>query len=188
MPTHKNDYSKWSQEEKDSFRRANRIKASYLFTKGTFGQNRYLIFIFSLVVFVISDEKVNQNTIFSYFTLAQGIALIPFYILVKRTDHYQHLRNAFIAYMLIWLVEIVLFGFPNELLAAYNTVQIGGGNTMKPSIKLLYREKNADRDVYEIFPFIYSGVKLFFGGVLFFNFRAYYRWAKLPQSMKERVM
>jgi hypothetical protein len=187
MINQQHDYVNWSQEEKDAFRRANRIKAKYRFSKDTMSKQPYLILIFGLAVFVLSSEKVNQNTVFSYFTFLQGITLIPFYMLQKRTGQIEHLLNAFIGYMLIWIAEMVLFGFPNELLAAYNTVKITGGQMIRPRVEFLNRPENDHRSVYPIFPYVYSMIKLSFGVLSFTTFRNYYRWVKLPDSMKEKV-
>ena len=187
MSRKKSNYSNWSESEKDAFLRANRIYAKYKFSKSTLSKQPYLILIFGFVVFALSSEKVNQNEVFSYFTLIQGVALIPLYMLVKRTEKYEHMMYALLAYALIWLIEMVFFGFPNELLAAYNTVKVGGGS-MKPHIEFLYRKENENRDVYPLFPFIYSGVKLFFGVIVFMIFRNYSRWEKLPEDTRKMLI
>lgn len=186
----KKQYNNLSPEEKEDVIRVNRIKSNLNDSIEDLWQRALYILLFGIIVFSISSEKVNQNTIFSYFTLAQGIILVPIYlILVRKKRKLKFLFIGFAIYVGIWLIEIIFFGLPNDLLAAYNTIRVtGSGIGMRPTkVEFLYREKYEGRDVILIFPYVYSGIKLIFGYILFNAYRNYNRLNNLPTSLKEKL-
>lgn len=178
MQSEKIDYKRLSPDEREEFLRSNRIRSHYKDSKKYLWTYPFYILVFGTIVFAISSERVNQNTVFAYFTLVQGLILIPFYFMVKKSGKDQFLLFGLLSYVLLWLIEIIFFGFPNELLAAYNTILLEGRG-LKPKVTFLYREEYADREVTLVFPYVYTGVKLILGLLLFYENRKVYLYRQL---------
>ena len=176
-----------SQGEKEAFLRALKIQSRYKTSKKNRWYTAGFLLIFAFVVFSISSEEVNQNTVFSYFTFAQGLVLLPLYYLVQKKGMDQMLQVAFVTYIVIWVIEMCTVGFPNDLLAAYNTIRIEGSGS-KPRITFLYREEHANREVIRIFPYFYSAIKLLFAILIFQTVRNVYRFHRLDPKLRSEIL
>lgn len=118
-----------------------------------------ILLIASASVLALSNEEVNQNGIHGWVTLLQGVVLFGIYAFVHFKKANQLLLTALIGYSSTLLIELVLFGMPNDLYKAYYEK-----NVSLPS-HAGYRSKIKGGGALMIgylFPIMYLIVKLFF--------------------------
>ena len=159
---------------------ANKLKLNFEYSiKGLF-KISFAVLVIGAVTYGLSKEEVNQNAIFGWMTLSQGIVIAILFVLIKRKRMMNLLLPAVIIYFSFWLIEFLIWGIPNDLLDAYNNIKL---NT-PPNFRLKSNSGGA-RMIGFMFPFLYISLKLLLGWFIFVAYRNQYRYDALSQDIKD---
>lgn len=173
---------KRSPERIKTLLKANKLKLNFEYAlKGLYAIS-IVVFVVGGVTYGLSSEEVNQNEVFGWFTLIQGFSITLVFVWVKHFGRHSLLLPALIVYLFIWLVELVFYGFPNDLLEAYNHHYVN----YPPSFKIRSNTAVA-RGLGFIFPILYVGMKLSIGWLLFLSYRSYAKYKALSQADKDEL-
>lgn len=172
--------TKKSPERVKVLLKANKLKLNFEYSMKSLFRISGLVLVIGFITYGLSREEVNQNEIFGWMTILQGIVMTLLFALVKYKGLLNLLLPAVVTYFAIWLVELLLWGIPNDLLEAYNHVRM----SVPPSFKLK-TNTGAARFIGYIFPFLYVGMKLLLGWFIFTSFRNYQKFEALTQDLKE---
>lgn len=157
---------------------ANRIKLKSDYSIESLIRLAFLVLGVGGIVLFLSNEEVNGNAFYGWTTLVQGICLLVFYYMVKYRRKMDFLLIALTTYLLIWVIELLVGGIPNDLLEAYNGVQV-----RTTHIRQVQKVGGA-RVIGYLFPYLYIGVKFvlcWFVVTSYFNYRKY---DSLPNDIK----
>lgn len=177
-----NKAPKRSQVELKKILIANNLKLNFEYS--IIGLNRIAIVLLLVggITLFLSNEEVNQNAVFGIITLIQAIFVTTLFTLVKYKKLYHLLIIAVYLYFILWIIELLIWGFPNDLLEVYNLHKIN----VPPNYKLKANATGA-RLIGFIFPFIYVGVKLFLGWFIFIAYWNYSKYDSLSNETKEEL-
>lgn len=171
--------NKRSPERTSTLLKANRIKLNYEYSVKALMRLAATVLIVGGVTYGLSNKRVNQNEIFGWMTLAQGVVLVVLYAFVKYKGLMNLLLPAVVIYFAVWIIELLIGGIPNDLLEAYNHTTIN----VPPSLRLKVNSVMA-RLLGYIFPFLYIGLKLFLGWFIFVAYRNHQRYDALTEDIK----
>ena len=165
-----------SQELVRTLLAANKIKLRFEYSMRSLYRLAGGVIILSLIVLFLSNEEVNGNAPFGWVTLIQGVALVVLYALVRNRKAYDFLMIALIGYFAIFGIELIMFGVPNDLFAAFyqDGVYIRGSR-VSSGLALL---------MGYLFPFLYLSLKMMFGALAFTSFWNHKKYDALPNDVK----
>jgi acyl-CoA hydrolase len=160
---------------------ANRIKLKSDYSIKSLIRLSLLVIAVGVLVLFLSKKDVNNNAFFGWMTLFQGTVLLVLYWFVKYKKKVDFLIIAMMGYFLIWSIELIVGGFPNDLLEVYNRSEVRTHH--------LRQLKNvaAARGIAYLFPFMYIGAKFILG---YFTVIAYFNHKKydaLSYDIKEEL-
>lgn len=161
---------------------ANRLKLNHQYSQKGLLRIAIMILVIGGITLGLSQEEVNQNTIFGWLTIAQGAIVTVLFLLVRFNKMMDLILIALISYTAIMACELIFWGIPNDLLEAYNHTNLN----VPPSLKLRTNTVGA-RLIGYIFPFLYLGLKLFLGWFLFVVYRNYKSYNDLSQDIKDEL-
>lgn len=161
--------------------KANRIKLSFEYSQKGLLKIPLLLMAVAGIIFVLSNEVVNQNGIFAWTTLVQSVFLLVLFALVKYKGMMQMLLFALVGYCLIAGIEVISFGIPNDLLQVYYEQNI---HLNAPTGKL-QMQSGAARLIGFMFPYMYVGVKVFFAVLLYTVYNRHRKYDALTFEVKE---
>jgi hypothetical protein len=178
----KGKIKKRSPEQVKVLLKANKIKLDFEFDLK--GLIRVALCVLTLggIVYGLSSRRVNQNEIFGWITILQGLITLTLYYFVKFKNNLNLLLVTVILYFSIWGIELFIWEVPNDLLNAYNVNNIN----IPPSLKININT-GAARLIGFMFPFLYLFFKLFFGLIMVNSFWRYKKYNNLPNEIKEEL-
>ena len=171
---------KRSSKKVSELLKANKLKLNFEYSQKGLIRISILILIIGGITLFLSKEEVNQNAVFGIMTIIQGVTIAILNILVKSKNLYDLLLIAVIAYFTIWIIELFIWGIPNDLIEAYNHHKMNA-----PSIISLQARTGGARFIGFIFPFLYLGLKLFLGWFVFDVYRNHTKYEALSQEIKD---
>lgn len=158
--------------------KANRIKLKSEYSIRSLTRLAFIVLIIGGIVLFLSSKEVNNNAIFGWFTLTQGLFLLVLYSLVKFKEMTDLLLVAMIGYFALWGIELLIDGIPNDLLEAYNHVNLRTHNFRQSA------NGGGARFIGYIFPYLYLGVKLLLGGFTIVSYFNHKNYDALPNDIK----
>ena len=164
--------------------KANKVKLNYEHAINGLMRLVGLVLILGLMTLILSKEAVNQNTKFAIFTITQGIILAVLAILIRYKRMLELLLPALIIFVLIWVVELLFFGIPNDLYQVYYDQSI----RVTPNRIGAQKSVGAARLIGFMYPILYFGVKLFLAVRLLITFRRFQKYESLSESTKEALV
>jgi hypothetical protein len=164
--------------------KANRVKLNFEYSMRSLIRIAAAILVLGGITYGLSSEEVNKNGMYGWMTLAQGVVTLLLFSLVKIKSLMNLLLVAVILYFALWLVELAIWGIPNDLLKIYDRYPL---KIPSNSYKLRERAGGA-RVLGVLFPYLYLGVKLLFGGFIFTSYRNYRRFESLSQDVKDDLL
>jgi len=164
--------------------RANRVKLNLEYSIKELFKIAIVILIVAVITYLFSNEDVNQNEIFGWTTLIQGVAVLLMFMFVKFKDWKHLLLPTVIIYFSLWLIELLVWGIPNDLLNAYNYTDTPPSNINTPSSFKIKVNIGAARMIGFIFPYIYLIIKLFLGLLICISFWNYKKYEALAPDVK----
>ncbi|PHR21425.1 MAG: hypothetical protein COA38_18775 [Fluviicola sp.] len=167
-----------SPELVNTLLKANNIKLKSEYSIRSLIRLAMVVLAIGGIVLFLSKEEVNQNAIFGWFTLAQGLTLLVLYSFVKFKGKTDLLLVSMICYFGFWLLEILVDGIPNDLLEVYNHVQLRTHNLRQ------VKSVAGARLIGYVFPFIYVGVKILIGLFTITSFVNHRKYDALPNDVK----
>lgn len=163
---------------------ANRVKLNNEYSLKALYRIAFTILIIGVIVYALSSERVNQNEIFGWITLVQGLSILVLYHLVKKRELYDLLLLALVLYWLIYFVEIAVWGIPNDLLKAY---YVEDSFPYEPVRSKHQIRIGAAQLIGFLFPFFYIVMKVFVGCFIFVVFRNHKKYNDLPEDIKNEL-
>jgi hypothetical protein len=165
-----------SQELVRTLLATNKIKLRFEYSMRSLTRLAVGVIILGLIVLFLSNEEVNGNAPFGWATMIQGVVLIALYTLVKSRKAYDFLMIALTGYFAIFGFELLVFGMPNDLFAAFyqDGVYIRGSR-VSSGLALL---------MGYLFPFLYLSLKVMFGALAFTSFWNHKKYDALPNDIK----
>lgn len=160
--------------------REHRKKTSFLYARNFLPRTGLLIIGLGLATLLLSNARVNQNGIFAWITLGQGIVLFPLFWYIKKYDKNELILPAFLLFAGSWLIEILLFGMPGDLLSAY----------YEPGVRIVNKPPRGTaiaRLIGFLYPFIYVFLKFIFAALIFFAYQRYTRYDRLDHETKHEI-
>lgn len=159
--------------------RLNRVKLNFEYSIKNLLRIPIILGFVGAIVLFLSKPEVNNNAVYGVFTLIQATFLFVLGWIViaqKRNDYLLYFLSGFV---LLFTLELTIFGIPNDLLAAYQ------GRTIRNASGYYKRETavGGARFIGFIFPMLYVCVKLMVGYLVF---KSYYNWRKY-NSLSEDV-
>ncbi|NRA12426.1 MAG: hypothetical protein HRT57_10785 [Crocinitomicaceae bacterium] len=174
---------KRSPERTKDLLNANKLKLNLEYSMKGLLRISVTILIVGGITYGLSSIEVNQNEVFGWTTLSQGLIVTILFLLVKYKGLMNLLLPAVIIYFSIWLIELLIWGMPNDLLEVYNSQALN----VPPRIKLNV-DAGIARIIGFIFPFVYLGVKLFLGWFIYLPFRNHLKYEALTQDVKDDLI
>lgn len=170
-----------SKEDMPKLLSAQRVKKAYELRLRNSIVAPILILLLGFIVLGFADEELNWNAPFGYFTLVQGAILLGVFMFIRQEKLNNLLLIAGALFSLIWIVEIITIGFPNDLYEAlynpsYRYRQMGSG--VRSGIA---------RTFGYIFPILYVATKVIFSIVLFLPYLAFKKYDALDVQLKKDI-
>lgn len=169
---------KRSPEQVNVLLKAHRLKLRSDYSIQSLVRLSFVVLCVGGVVLFLSNEKVNGNAFFGWTTIIQGLSLLVLYSLVKYRGKSDLLLIGMVSYFLIWSIEILIDGIPNDLLEVYNNVRVRA-----PHIRQQTNVGGA-RFIGFIFPYLYLGVKAMLGWFVTISYLNYKKFDALPNEVK----
>lgn len=141
-----------------------------------------LILMLGIITYALSSEQANQNEIFGWMTLAQGTVVAGLFVLVKYKNQNSLLLLILLSYLGLWIVELVIWGYPNNLLKGYYEGTYRSFSATKHNWG-----PGASGIIGLAFPYVYLGVKLAVGYAILTAYIQYFKFNRLPQEIKLKL-
>lgn len=162
----------------------NSIRLNAKYAKESIVRVPKLILILGIITWILSSEKLNQNAVFAYSTLIQGAALFVLFYLMKKNNDIKMLTYALGFYFLIFAIELLFFGFPNDFFEAYNHVELNYRITHKIGPGVGY---GIGRTLGFLAPFVYLSIKILFGLLIFRTYLFVQKYIKVPFDIQNQL-
>ena len=162
--------------------RLNRYRLNYLYSIKNLLRIPLILAVIGAIVLFLSNSKVNGNAIYGISTIVQACFLVTIGYYLKLKNKHQLLLYFFVGFSGLFLIELLLFGLPNDLVAGYKNVNIRTHDRINKITAV-----GGARFIGMIFPYLYLFIKL---GVVYLVFRSYYNWYeydRLPESTKNAL-
>ncbi|MGB0915847.1 MAG: hypothetical protein ACPGVI_07225, partial [Crocinitomicaceae bacterium] len=104
--------------------RLNRYRLNYLYTIKNLLRIPLILAVIGGIVIFLSNSKVNGNAIYGISTVVQACFLIVVGYYLKLKNQHQLLLYFFVGYSGLFLIELLVFGLPNDLVAGYKNVTV----------------------------------------------------------------
>lgn len=138
-----------------------------------------IILMLGLITYALSSEQANQNEPFGWMTLLQGAVVGGLFLLAKYRNQNNLLILILLCYLAIWIVELILWGCPNNLLKGYYE-----GTYRSFSATQHNWGPGASGIIGLAFPYVYLGIKLAVGYAIVIAYFNYYKFNRLPHDVK----
>jgi hypothetical protein len=163
--------------------RLNRLKLNFEYSIKNLLKIPFVLGIVGVIVLLLSKPEVNNNAVYGIFTLIQAAFLFVLGWVIIAQKRNEYLLFFFSGFVILFMLELAIFGIPNDLLAAYQ------GRTVRNASGYYKRETavGGARFIGFIFPMLYLCVKLMIGYLVF---RSYYNWSKydgLSEDIKQAL-
>lgn len=163
--------------------RLNRVKLNFEYSIKNLLRIPIILGFVGAIVLFLSKSEVNNNAVYGVFTLIQATFLFVLGWIVISQKRNDYLLYFFSGFVLLFMLELTIFGMPNDLLAAYQ------GRTVRNASGYYKREATVGgaRFIGFIFPMLYVCVKLMVGYLVF---KSYYNWRKyngLSEDVKQAL-
>jgi hypothetical protein len=158
---------------------ANKKQLNFKYSLRTLLMIPFLILCTGGIVLFLSNEKVNGNSEFGYLTLLQGTIIFLLYALAKYKKMYHLFIICIFTFGVIWIIEVLVFGIPNDLLEAANHVKIRVPHGYQQRMNM-----GGARFLGYIFPYLYVGIKLLLGTLVFIVYRNHLSYDALDEKTK----
>lgn len=169
---------KRSPEQVKILLKANRLKLRSDYSIQSLIRLSTVVLAVGGIVLFLSKEEVNGNAFFGWTTIAQGVCLLVLSYFIKFKGKTDLLLIAMASYVLIWSCEIILDGIPNDLLEAYNHVDL-----QAPHIRHKMNAVGA-RFIGYIFPYLYLVIKVLLGWFIVISYLNHRKYDALPNDIK----
>lgn len=171
----------FSPQEMPKLLSAQRVKKAYELRLKNCLVAPVLIILMGFIVWGLSDEELNWNAPFGYFTIVQGLILLGLFAFIRQ----ERLNNLLVMvgglFSVMWIIEIIAIGIPNDLYEvlydpSYRFAQTG--SSVRSGIT---------RTFGFIFPFLYVVTKVIFAIVLFLPYFAFKKYDELDVQLKKDI-
>lgn len=174
-----NEVKMRSPEKITELLKANKLKLNFHYSLKGLPRIAAIILIIGAITFSLSKEEVNQNGVFGLFTLTQGVVVSTMVYFVKSKSQLNLLLPIVLSYFIIFSLELLFAGIPNDLLEVYNHQGVKHQVRISHSIGI-----GIARFIGLIFPYIYLSIKIILGIMLYTNYNNYVKFTALSAEMK----